>query len=227
MPQSEPLISVLVVEDDEAMRGEFVTMIDAAPGIALLAAAGSLSAARAALAAHGTPDVLIIDLGLPDGDGTALISELAATAPAASALVITVLGDERHVVSALEAGAKGYLLKDATPDEFVRSIRLVHEGGSPLSPKIARHLLKRFALPQTEACPPPLAQGDVRVEHLTAREAEILSLIAQGNTVAETAGALHLSPHTVVAHVKRIYDKLAVNNRVQAVNRARATGQIK
>jgi DNA-binding NarL/FixJ family response regulator len=168
---------------------------------------------------------MIVDLGLPDGDGTTLIEELAAIAPECDALVVTVFGDEGHVVRALEAGAKGYLLKDATPEEFVRAIRLVHEGGAPLSPMIARHLLKRFA-PQRPARVSPPANGSALVESLTARETEILKFIAQGKSVAETAVAFSLSSHTVTTHVKRIYGKLAVNNRVQAVNRARETGQI-
>jgi DNA-binding NarL/FixJ family response regulator len=220
-------ISVLVVEDDEALQRDLVEMIDVAPGIALRAAARSLSAARSALTAHGAPDVLLVDLGLPDGDGTELISELAVHSPATSALVITVFGDEAHVVRALEAGARGYLLKDATLDELARAVRLVHEGGSPLSPMIARHLLKRFASLQARSrIRRPAVNGEVATEHLTAREAEILRLIAGGKTVAEAAARLNLSPHTVTTHVKHIYGKLAVNNRVQAVNRARATGQL-
>jgi DNA-binding NarL/FixJ family response regulator len=224
MTTSEPVISVLVVEDNEPLRSEFVGMITAARGIDLLEAVGSLSEARTALARYGPPDVLIIDLGLPDGDGTALIGELAATAPATSALVVTVFGDEGHVVRALEAGAKGYLLKDAMLDEFARAVRLVHAGGSPLSPSIARHLLKRFA-----PAPNPSESRSGKtapVETLTPREAEILQLIAAGHSIAETAAALELSPHTVSTHVKHIYGKLAVSSRVQAVNRARATGQI-
>lgn len=208
------------------MRGEFVAMVGSASGISLLAAVDSLSAARAALTAHGEPDVLVIDLGLPDGDGTALIAELTATAPATSALVITVFGDEHHVIRALEAGARGYLLKDATVEEFARAVRLVHEGGSPLSPMIAHHLLKRFSPPQTRASLRPADMDRTPIEKLTARETEILRLIAAGKSIAETAAALRLSPHTVNTHVKHIYGKLAVNNRVQAVNRARATGQI-
>ena len=223
-PQDE--ITVLVVEDDEAMREEWVRMIDAAPGIALLAQAGSLREARTALASHASPDVLIVDLGLPDGDGTELIRELAKGAPDTSALVITVFGDEAHVVHALEAGARGYLLKDATREDFARAVRLVHAGGAPLSPMIARHLLTRFAparrMPSLRA-----ARRTDPVETLTAREAEILKLIADGHTVPEAATALHVSPNTISTHVKHIYGKLAVNNRVQAVNRARATGQIR
>lgn len=218
-------IAVMLVEDDEALRREFAVVIEAAPDLALVDSAGTLSAARAMLATHGAPDVLIVDLGLPDGDGTALIGELAAAAPTSDALVITIFGDEGHVVRALEAGAKGYLLKDATPEEFVRGIRLVYEGGAPLSPMIARYLLKRFAPQRPARGSPPAGAGQI-VENLTAREAEILQFIAQGKSVAETATAFNLSSHTVTTHVKRIYGKLAVNNRVQAVNRARQTGQI-
>lgn len=218
-------ISVLVVEDDEALRREFVAMVDAATDLSLLDAASSLSAARGSLAMRGAPDVMIIDLGLPDGDGTTLIRELATTAPASDALVISVFGDEGHVVGALEAGAKGYLLKDVTLDEFVRAIRLVRAGGAPLSPMIARHVLKRFASPKQPRASMQ-AKREELIESLTAREAEILQFISEGKSVAETATAFHLSSHTVTTHVKRIYGKLAVNNRVQAVNRARETGQI-
>lgn len=226
MSQSTSPVSVLIVEDDIGLCHEFVAMIDATPGFALVDAVGSLSTARAALRKHGAPDMLIIDLGLPDGDGTELISELAESAPAACALVITVFGDERHVVRAMEAGAKGYLLKDVTRDEFARAIRLVHEGGAPLSPMIARHLLKRFALPRTDPGAPLRGRAGKPVEILTPREAEILQLIARGHSVSETAAALRLSAHTVTTHVKHVYGKLAVRNRVQAVNQARAAGQI-
>lgn len=216
-------ISVMVVEDDAVLRREFEAMIDVAPGMRLLGSAASLAQARRLLQARGAPDVLVVDLRLPDGDGTDLIGQLAQTAPATSALVVTVLGDERHVVRALEAGAKGYLLKEATPEEFARAIRLVHEGGAPLSPMIARYVLKRFAGADKA---PARRASEPSVERLTARESEILQLIAQGHSVSGTAKALDLSPHTVSTHIKHIYGKLAVNSRVQAVNRARATGQI-
>lgn len=216
---------VMVVEDDAAMRDEFVAMIRATPGLQLCGAEGSLAGARARLAGGATPDVLIVDLGLPDGDGSELIAEQAARAPATSVLVSTVFGDEWHVIRALEAGAHGYLLKDTAIDEFRRAIALVHAGGSPLSPQIARHLLKRFAVPPAPAPARAAAAADT-LERLSAREAEILTLFARGHSVAEVAQRLHLSPHTVTTHVKNIYAKLTVNNRVQAVNRARATGQI-
>ncbi len=140
-------VSVMVVEDDPAMRDGLAAMVRATPGLALASAAGNLEAARRTLASHGAPDVLIVDLGLPDGDGTALIAEVCTNAPRTSVLVATVFGDEAHVIRAIEAGAQGYLLKDTSLDEFARAVALVHQGGSPLSPQIARHLLKRFAAP--------------------------------------------------------------------------------
>ena len=198
--------------------------IGAAPGLRLHGAAASLAEARAQIASHGPPDVLVTDLGLPDGDGTQLIRELALGAPATSLLVATVFGDEASVVRALEAGAHGYLLKDSAREDLVHAITSVRNGGSPLSPRVARYLLKRFATPSPASQPVVTLPG---TEALSTREAQILTLISHGHTVPELAERLHLSVHTVNTHVKNIYGKLAVSNRVQAVNRGRETGQIR
>lgn len=217
---SEAAVTVLVVEDDPVLREEFAGMVRGAPHLALFGTADDLAQARTLLRPGGRPDVAIVDLGLPDGDGCALIQELTEVPGRTAVLVATVFGDERHVVRALEAGAHGYLLKDSTLDEFARAVRVVREGGSPLSPSVARHLLKRFA-------PAPAPAGVPAPERLSVREAQVLTCIAQGQPVPEVAAALNLSVHTVNTHVKNIYSKLAVSNRVQAVNRARATGQIR
>jgi len=229
MPASTSDICVLVVDDDAFLRAEFVDMVRSAQGLQLAGEADSLASARRWLAQGPPPDVAVIDLGLPDGSGVELIEELAAADPRVGVLVMTVFGDEARVMRALEAGANGYVLKEATPADFERAIRQVHAGESPLSAAVARHLLKRFAPPVqirpilTRRGSPPLEGA----EWLSAREVQVLSHIANGHSVPETATLMSLSPHTVSSHVKHIYDKLAVNNRTQAVNRARATGQLR
>ncbi|MBE7375820.1 response regulator [Pseudomonas lopnurensis] len=212
-------IRVLIVEDDEPMRAEFERMAREHPGLLLQGSAANLAQARALLQRQ-VPDVAIIDLGLPDGDGIELICELQRSVPLPSVLVATVFGDEAHVIRAIEAGARGYLLKDTAIEEFARAIRMVHQGGSPLSPQIARHLLKRFVTPTVRA------SDRSELDSLTAREIEILTSISQGFTVAETANSMSISAHTVTTHIKNIYSKLAVHNRVEAVNQARRKGLI-
>ncbi|MBB4724249.1 response regulator transcription factor [Xanthomonas euvesicatoria] len=216
---SEP-VRLVVVEDDVHLLAEFERMARAHAALRWLGGAGSLADARALLA-RTQPDVVVIDLGLPDGDGSALIAECAQQHPPIATLVATIFGDEAHVIRAIEAGARGYLLKDSPPDEFVRAIALVHEGGAPLSPHIAKHLLARLAPPAAPARPAPA------MDALTARETDILTRIAQGFTVSETAEHLQISTHTASTHIKNIYSKLAVNNRVQAVNQARLRGLIR
>lgn len=212
-------ISVVVVEDDAPLREDFERLAGSHAGLRLLGSAGTLAAAHTLLA-HCTPDVVMVDLGLPDGDGIELIASLGQTCPQAVALVITVFGDEVHVIRAIEAGARGYLLKDSSVEEFARAIQTVFEGGSPLSPQIARHLLARLA----PAARPPQTAGPVP---LTTREVDILSNICRGFTVVETAERLQISVHTAATHIKNIYSKLAVRNRVEAVNQARRRGLIR
>ncbi|MDM0078859.1 response regulator transcription factor [Variovorax sp. J2P1-59] len=229
MTESGQVISVLIVEDDEFLLAEFVEMVRTSQKLGLAGTATSLASARASMAKLGPPDVAVIDLGLPDGSGIQLIRELLEISPRVRVLVMTVFGDEAHVVQALEAGASGYLLKETSRQELEKAIFQVNAGEAPLSAAIARHLLKRLAL---ASYPPNATTGrSPRPTHtldaLTEREIEILSYIAIGHSVPETAELLSLSRHTVSTHVKNIYDKLAVNNRTQAVNRARATGQLR
>jgi DNA-binding NarL/FixJ family response regulator len=220
MSASGETIRIFLVEDDAAMRVEFERMVLAEPELMLAGSAWNLAEARELLRAREV-DIVIVDLGLPDGDGAELIRELRETAPATAALVTTVFGDEAHVIRAVEAGARGYLLKDTTPEEFVRAVRMVHEGGAPLSPQIARHLLTRFA----PISSPHKSRSEE--ERLTPREIDILTRISQGFSVAEAAQASGISHHTVTAHIKNIYSKLSVRNRVEAVNRARQKGWIR
>jgi DNA-binding NarL/FixJ family response regulator len=213
------MTTVIVVEDDPASLARFCRIVAGAPELSLIAAIGDLASARLAIARQA-PDVLLTDLGLPDGSGVELIRETARAHPGTDIMVISVFGDEEHVLASIEAGATGYILKDSLPDEFVALIAQLRAGGSPISPVIARKLLKRFQRRQevVDPAPDPLAPG------LTQRESEVLSLIAKGFSFAEIARLLEVSPHTINAHVKKIYEKLAVHSRGEAVYEAGRMG---
>ena len=212
------MTTVMVVEDDPAFLNRFCRIIASDVELALFAAVPDCASARQALA-KAAPDVLLIDLGLPDGSGVDLMHETSRRYPATDIMVVTVFGDEEHVLAAIEAGATGYILKDSIPEQFVGLIRQLRSGGSPISPMIARQLLKRFK-PGAEA---PRATEDAG---LSARESEVLSLIAKGFSFGEIARLLGVSPHTVTTHVKKIYQKLAVHSRGEAVYEAGKMGLI-
>ncbi|RYZ10396.1 MAG: response regulator transcription factor [Comamonadaceae bacterium] len=211
-------ISVLIVEDEPEFLRRFSGAVLADASLALMAAVSSGTSALALLADR-SPDVVLLDLGLPDMDGTEVIRHVARHHPRCDVLVVTMFGDDRHVIAALEAGATGYLLKDAGADRVAAAIHELHEGGSPISPGIARRVLARFrAVPDRPASEPPKASV------LTPRETELLRLTAKGLSFEEIGGLLDISPHTVVAHVKKIYRKLAVHSRGEAVYEASQMG---
>jgi DNA-binding NarL/FixJ family response regulator len=223
------MTTVMVVEDDPAFLTRFCRIVANAPELCLLAAVGDLAGARSVLARH-VPDVLLTDLGLPDGSGIELIRETARAHPATDIMVISVFGDEEHVLASIEAGATGYMLKDSLPEEFVALIEQLRAGGSPISPVIARQLLKRFKSGSTAAAvvptttAPPGPANAASEAGLSARETEVLGLIAKGFNFAEIARLLGVSPHTITAHVKKIYQKLAVHSRGEAVYEASRMG---
>jgi DNA-binding NarL/FixJ family response regulator len=217
---------VLIVEDEPELLHRFADAVRADDRLQLLAAVSTGAAALAALAAT-PPDVLLLDLGLPDLPGLEVIRQVARHHPHCDVLVVTLFGDDQHVFDALEAGATGYLLKDLGADRIAASIHELRAGGSPISPSIARRVLARMraepAPPpaQSPAQPPALPPKDAV---LTPRESELLRLTAKGlsfDTVGELMG---ISPHTVVAHVKKIYRKLAVHSRAEAVYEATQMG---
>jgi DNA-binding NarL/FixJ family response regulator len=219
------LPAVLLVEDDVPTRARLRAAIEAHPGLALAGAVGSCAEARAALAA-GPPAVLLTDIGLPDGSGIELIRELRRRAAPTLCMVVTVFGDEQHVVSAIEAGALGYLLKDASAEAIGRAIQEMLAGGSPMSAPVARYLLKRFAPPaEAEAAPAPAAPQP-GVPALSLREREVLGYIVKGFTYAEIARLTGLSAHTVATYVRRVYGKLEVHSRGEAVYEALAAGLV-
>ncbi len=216
------LPAVLLVEDDAATRARLRAAIEAHGGLALAGAVGSCAEARAALAG-AAPAVLLTDIGLPDGSGIDLIRELRGRGLPTLCMVVTVFGDETHVVSAIEAGALGYLLKDAPAEAIGRAILEMLAGGSPMSAPVARYLLKRFEPAPAAPAPPAPAPG---APTLSAREREVLGYIVKGFTYGEIARLTGLSAHTVATYVRRVYGKLEVHSRGEAVYEALASGLV-
>jgi len=215
--------SVLIVEDEPEFMRRFSSAVLADPELHLAAVVSTGAAAIGVLDAQA-PDVMLVDLGLPDMDGVEVIRHAARHRPGCDVLVVTMFGDDEHVLASIEAGATGYLLKDAMAERVAAGIHELRAGGSPISPSIARRVLARFRVGAVPADRVEAAAAAVAPSPLTERETEILRLTAKGlsfDTIGELIG---ISPHTVVAHVKKIYRKLAVHSRGEAVYEAGQMG---
>jgi len=209
--------TVLIVEDDPPTRRRLEAAVGTVEALRVTTSTGSVREARTALLDR--PDVLLVDLGLPDGDGVELIRDAQQMTPHTRSMVITVFADEQHVLGAIKAGAQGYLLKDGSAEYIARSIEDLLAGGSPISPPIARHLLQSLR-------EEPAAPAAVEAPLLTARETEILTLVAKGFSVAEVGDLLGIATRTVTTHVQHIYRKLEVSSRSQAIFEAVNLGLI-
>jgi len=216
-------IRVAFVEDDVDFQLVLRSTLEQAPDMILVSAASTRAAGLKAL--FGEPvDVLLVDLGLPDGSGIDVIRAAHARWPNCAIMVSTTFGDEMHVMQSLEAGAAGYLLKDSAAKSMVNEIRSLYQGGSPISPLIARQILMRFR-DQTKHLPaPPLCPQDRPRAALSAREQEVLEFITKGFTSEEIAGLMAISRHTVLTFIRRIYSKLEVNSKTEAIFEARYQG---
>lgn len=212
-------ITVAIVEDEPEVRRRFEDAVRAHPRLSWQFSAGSAGEAMV-LARQRPAEVYLVDLGLPDLDGRDLIRWLVRGQPDSLSMVVTVFGDEAHVLSSLEAGAMGYMLKDTPADEIAQRIVELHAGGSPISPSVARSLIRRFATPRDAIAAQP------QPNPLSRRELEVLRLIEKGMTYDETAQVLEISWHTVTAHLRRVYRKLQVGSRGEAVYEARQRGLI-
>jgi len=185
------------------------------PGLVALAD-GRLSEARARLLAGYRPDLALIDLDLPDGSGIELLEQLRQLHPGCVMVVATIYADDGHLFPALRAGAQGYLLKDESRDRISEALRGIDRGEPPLSPSIARRLLRVFAA--------PARQPDE--EELSPRERETLTLIAKGYHLPEVAQSLGVTRSTAATYIKTIYRKLAVTSRAEATMEASRRGLI-
>ena len=221
-----PLIHVAIVEDDPGFSEALSRAVQAAPDMRLAGVAMSRAEGLALL--QGPPaDVLLVDLGLPDGSGIDVIRAAVLQWPSCSIMVSTNFGDETHVMRSIEAGAAGYLLKDSSPARMAEEIRSLASGGSPISPIIARQILARFQQSPASTAPrsePEPAMADSAAPLLSAREKEVLDYITKGFTTQEIAKLMELSHFTVRSFVRRIYSKLKVTSKAEAIYEARNLG---
>jgi DNA-binding NarL/FixJ family response regulator len=206
---------VLLVEDDIPTREWLVALLSAAPELQLVHVCGTVHEAVAWLRGSQRTDIVLTDLGLPDGSGLDVIRE-ACRQPGREVLVLSIFGDEKNVLSAIDAGAGGYLLKDGSEDSICQHLNCLRSGGAPLSPRIARTLIRRARHPDA-AFPHTPAPTTAHLDLLTEREADVLTGIAKGFSYAEVAQALNVTINTVRTHVRNIYEKLSVNSRGEAV----------
>ena len=214
-------ISVMVVEDDAVTLKSLCLAIESEPSLKLVATFDSVAPAVAWLE-NGEVDLLLTDLGLPDGTGIDVIRACVRHCPTCDIMVITMSSDEDNILSSIEAGAAGYVLKDAGRLDIVRALLELRDGGSPISPLIARKILARMR--DDKKLSPTSSVDESAVTVLTKREAAILDLIARGDSYGEVARLLSVSVGTVQTHVKNIYGQLSVHSRGEAVYEAQRRG---
>ncbi len=210
------MISVALVEDNAGLRHSLGLLLAEAPGLRWVGAFADAEEALRELPRR-TPDVVLMDINLPGMSGIDCTRRLREVLPSARVIIITVYRDNESIFPALRAGAFGYLLKRATPEEIVRAIVDVHGGGAPMSGEVARKVVEAFQ-------PRPAATRGEDAAELSAREREVLELLSQGRLDKEIAAELGVSQPTVRFHLKNIYDKLHVRTRVEAALKHRSGG---
>ena len=205
------MIKVAIVEDDAPFRKSLRQVIESKRGFLCVAESGTGAEALEQIP-RDPPDIVLMDLNLPDLSGAEVTARLKAALPDLSVVVLTVYNDTEHIFKALRAGACGYLLKQATAGEILEAIAEAHRGGAPMTSGIARKVIAAFQEP---------SPVDASAERLSPREREILELVADGYTSKEVSEKLALTTSTVTWNLDEIYKKLHVHSRVQAVNKLR------
>jgi DNA-binding NarL/FixJ family response regulator len=209
---------VMIADDDDLMRAGLVELLSGEPDIEIVgeAATGRQAVDRSRRLA---PDVVLMDVRMPDLDGISATRELASAAPDTKVLILTTFEQDDYVFGALRAGASGFLLKRARPEELIAAVHTIAAGDALLSPSVTRRVVERLAQQPT----PDLAGHD-GLDQLTARERDVLDLLVRGSSNREIAAALAVEESTIRTHVKRILMKLDLRDRVQAVIFAYETG---
>jgi DNA-binding NarL/FixJ family response regulator len=206
-----PPIHVLLVDDDALMRAGLTSILSSDTAIEVVGEAPDGRVAVERVTAL-RPDVVLMDVRMPEVDGIAATREVVAVAPDTRVVILTTFEDDEYIFGALTAGASGFLLKRTTPESLIEAIKAVAAGDSLLSPSVTRRVIDRMA-----ALPSGEALLDRRLDELTARERDVLEQIARGLSNAEIARVLVIEESTVKTHVKRILMKLGLRDRVQAV----------
>lgn len=202
-------IRLCIVEDDAVLREAFMESLEADPGMEVVGAYSDAEGFLVDLSGI-QPAVVIMDLNLPGMNGITCTERTKQISRTTQVLVCTVQDDDESLFNALCAGATGYLLKDARPEEVAQAVRSLHAGGSPMSPGIARRVLASFSAPRKQA---------KEWELLSERERQVLDRLATGQRYKEIADGLHLSIETVRTHIRNLYDKLQVSSRTDALNK--------
>lgn len=212
-------VRLLVVDDNDLLRAGLVTLLSTDPDVEVVGeAADGVSAVRRAQ--ELCPDVVLMDLEMPGGDGVTATAALRERAPQVRVLVLTMFDTDENVVAALRAGASGFLIKTTGPRELLRGVKACAAGDSPLGPTVVRRLVDSYVqAPGRSPAPPELSA-------LTERETEVLKVMARGLSNAEIARELYLAETTVKTHVARILTKLGVRDRVRAVVLAHRSGLV-
>jgi DNA-binding NarL/FixJ family response regulator len=211
------MIRILVVDDHPVVREGLVAIIEAQDDMTVVGEAGDGSQAIAIYKA-AKPDVVLMDLAMPGTDGVQAIEGMRAFDPEARVVVLTAYDTDERILRAVEAGARGYLLKGAPRDDIFRAVRVVNLGGSLLEPAVAGKLLNRVG---------DILRGGAPEEELTPREQDVLNLMARGFRNKEIAFELHITERTVKFHANAIYRKLDVGGRTEAVSKALQKGMVK
>jgi two-component system, NarL family, response regulator len=202
-------IRILLADDHPSLRDGLASILTSQPDLSVVAEAGTGREAVEQFKQH-KPDVLIVDLRMPDGDGIQTIKELVELDPAVTILVLTTYDNEEDIFSALESGARGYILKDTTREEIIEAVRQVHAGNRYLPSAVAARLADRMIRPS-----------------LTPRELDVLRLVSRGRTNKEMAVAMFISEETVKSHMKGLFQKLGVHDRAEAVGIALQRGLLR
>lgn len=209
---------VLVADDEDLMRAGLIELLSSDSAIAVVGEA-STGGDAVRQAVRLRPEVVLMDVRMPDMDGITATAELAHVAPLSKVLILTTFEEDDYIFRGLRAGASGFLLKRTRPEDLIAAVHTVAAGDALLSPSVTRRVIDRMARQPT-----PALAGNARIEELTARECQVLDQIARGLSNREIAAALGVEDSTIRTHVKRILAKLGLRDRVQAVIFAYETG---